>query len=391
MTTLKELIEEARANVGEIDPGDVKSRMDRGERVVLLDVRDPDEFRQGHIPGAINISRGFLEFRAETVLKDKAQPVLVYCLSGQRSLLAGRAMQELGFSDVRSMSGGIRGWEQRSFPTVREEPLSNDQMARYSRQIMLNEVGLSGQRKLLKSKVLLIGAGGLGSPLGVYLAAAGVGTLGLVDGDFVDMSNLHRQIIHRTEDVGRPKVESARDTIRGINPDVKVQLYPERLTVENALEIMREYDVVIDGTDNFQTRYLVNDACILANKPQVHGSILQFQGMVTTFVPGKGPCYRCIYPEPPPQELVPSCGTAGVFGVLPGVIGLLQATETLKLLAGFGDALIGRVVSYDALGLRFREMKFSRDPECSACGSKAVRDLSRHESAASCASIAPRS
>jgi molybdopterin/thiamine biosynthesis adenylyltransferase/rhodanese-related sulfurtransferase len=306
MKTYREMVSEAQQLVPEVSVEDVKARLDASAPLALIDVRDPDEFREGAVESAVNISRGFLEFKVQDAYPDPETPLVLYCLSGLRSLLAAKALHDLGYRNVASMAGGIRRWRELRLPLVKEEPLTPGQMERYSRHFMLAQVGEAGQKRLLRSKVLLIGAGGLGSPTGVYLAAAGVGTLGIIDGDVVDLSNLQRQILHRTPDVGRPKVESARDSIHALNPDVTVVPYPERLTVDNIERILKDYDVIVDGSDNFATRYLVNDACHLAGKPNVHGSIFQFEGMVTVLAPGRGPCYRCLYPEPPPPGLVPS-------------------------------------------------------------------------------------
>jgi molybdopterin/thiamine biosynthesis adenylyltransferase/rhodanese-related sulfurtransferase len=306
MKTYRDLVQEAKQLVPEVSVEEVHRRLQSERPPVVIDVRDPDEYREGFVDGAINISRGFLEFKVQDVYPDSKSPIVLYCLSGLRSLLAARALHDLGYENVASMAGGFRRWKELRLPLVKEEPLTPAQMERYSRHFMLAQVGEQGQKKLLRSKVLLIGAGGLGSPTGVYLAAVGVGTLGIIDSDVVDLSNLQRQILHRTPDVGRPKVESARDTIRAMNPDVAVVPYEERLTVDNIERIVKDYDLVVDGSDNFATRYLVNDACYLLGKPNVHGSIFQFEGMVTVLAPGRGPCYRCIYPAPPPAGLVPS-------------------------------------------------------------------------------------
>jgi molybdopterin/thiamine biosynthesis adenylyltransferase/rhodanese-related sulfurtransferase len=306
MKTYRDLVGEAKRSVSEVTVEDVRSRLGSDAAPTLIDVRDPDEYREGFVEGAVNISRGFLEFKVQDTLPDPETPIVLYCLSGLRSLLAAKALQDLGYRNVASMAGGFRRWKELRLPVVKEEPLTPVQMERYSRHFMLAQVGEQGQKRLLRSKVLLIGAGGLGSPTGVYLAAVGVGTLGIIDSDVVDLSNLQRQILHRTPDVGRPKVESARDTIQALNPDVTVVPYAERLTVDNIERIIKDYDVVVDGSDNFATRYLVNDACYLAGKPNVHGSIFQFEGMVTVLAPGRGPCYRCLYPSPPPAGLVPS-------------------------------------------------------------------------------------
>jgi len=306
MKTYRDLVSDAKKAVPEVSVEDVRDRLATGQPMVLLDVRDPDEYREGFVDGAVPISRGFLEFKVQDAYPDPDTPLVLYCLSGLRSLLAGKALHDLGYRNVASMAGGIRRWKELRLPLVKEEPLTPAQMERYSRHFMLAQVGEAGQKRLLRSRVLLIGAGGLGSPTGVYLAAVGIGTLGIIDSDVVDLSNLQRQILHRTPDVGRPKVESARDTIRAMNPDVTVMPYAERLTVDNIERIIKDYDVIVDGSDNFATRYLVNDACHLAGKPNVHGSIFQFEGMVTVLAPGRGPCYRCLYPVPPPAGLVPS-------------------------------------------------------------------------------------
>lgn len=306
MKTYRDLVSEAKQAVPEVSVEQVHGRLTADDPPVLIDVRDPDEYREGFIEGAVSISRGFLEFKVQDAFPDPETPIVLYCLSGLRSLLAARALQELGYRNVASMAGGIRRWKELRLSLVKEQPLTPEQMERYSRHFMLAQVGEAGQKRLLRGKVLLIGAGGLGSPAAVYLAALGVGTLGIIDSDVVDLSNLQRQILHRTADVGRPKVESARDTIQAMNPDVTVVPYAERLTVDNIDRIIKDYDVIVDGSDNFATRYLVNDACYLAGKPNVHGSIFQFEGMVTVLAPGRGPCYRCLYPVPPPAGLVPS-------------------------------------------------------------------------------------
>jgi molybdopterin/thiamine biosynthesis adenylyltransferase/rhodanese-related sulfurtransferase len=306
MKTYRDLVAEARRAVPEVTVEDVHARLSQGEPLAVVDVRDPDEFREGAVAGATHVSRGFLEFKIPEAFPDPETPIVLYCLSGLRSLLAAKALHDLGYTRVASMAGGIRRWKELRLPLVKDEPLTADQMERYSRHFMLTQVGERGQKQLLRSKALLIGAGGLGSPTAVYLAAVGVGTLGIIDSDVVDLSNLQRQILHRTPDVGRPKVESARDTIHALNPDVTVIPYPERLTVDNIERLIKDYDVIVDGSDNFATRYLVNDACYLAGKPNVHGSIFQFEGMVTVLAPGRGPCYRCLYPIPPPAGLVPS-------------------------------------------------------------------------------------
>jgi sulfur-carrier protein adenylyltransferase/sulfurtransferase len=306
MKTLKDMLGEARQVIPEQPPAELKKRLDAGEPVVVVDVRDPDEYRDGSIDAATNISRGFLEFRIGTVAPEPSTAVVLYCQTGLRSMLAAKALHDLGYTNVINLQGGFQRWAQSGLPVVKDTPLTGDQIQRYSRHFLLSQVGEKGQRKLLRSKVLLIGAGGLGSPTALYLAAAGVGTMGLMDGDVVDVSNLQRQVLHTTASVGRPKVDSGAETLQALNPDVKVIKLPTRIDVDNVMDIIKDYDLVIDGSDNFDTRYLVNDACYLAGKTNVHGSIFQFEGMASVFAPNKGPCYRCLYPTPPPPGLVPS-------------------------------------------------------------------------------------
>ena len=306
MRTLKEMLSEARQVVPEEGPEQLQRRLKSGEPVVVIDVRDPDEYRDGHIEAATNISRGFLEFRVGTAVTNPSTPVVLYCQTGLRSVLAAKALKELGYATVINLQGGYQKWVQSGFPVVREVPMTADQIQRYSRHFLLPQVGDRGQRRLLRSKVLLIGAGGLGSPAALYLAAAGVGTLGLMDGDVVDITNLQRQVLHTTAEIGKPKVESGARTIKALNPDVNLIPLPMRLTVDNVMDVIKDYDLIVDGSDNFETRYLVNDACYLAGKTNVHGSIFQFEGMATVFAPNEGPCYRCLYPTPPPAGLVPS-------------------------------------------------------------------------------------
>jgi molybdopterin/thiamine biosynthesis adenylyltransferase/rhodanese-related sulfurtransferase len=336
--------------------------------MVLVDVRDKEEFRAGYIPGAISLPRGFLEQQFEAKLPDKDAPIVVYCAGGIRSAFAAKQLKEYGYTRVESANPGFTRWKDLRYPVELPPSLTDAQRDRYSRHILLPEVGEVGQAKLLGSKVLLLGAGGLGSPAALYLAAAGVGTLGVVDADTVDASNLQRQILHATSRVGTPKVESAAKTIKDLNPDVKVEPYQERLTSANVDRIFAPYDVIVDGCDNFPTRFLVNDASVFLKKPVVHGSIFRFDGQVTTFLPGNGPCYRCWYPEPPPAHLAPSCAEAGVLGTLCGIIGTLQATEAIKILLGKGDTLSGRVLTYDSLKMKFREFKLRRDKTCPVCG-----------------------
>ena len=371
MKTFRDLVHDAKQIVPEVTVEEVHTRLTQGAPLAVIDVRDPDEYREGAVEGAVNISRGFLEFKVQDAFPDPETPLVLYCMSGLRSLLAAKALHDLGYRNVASMAGGVRRWRELRLPLVKDEPLTQAQMERYSRHFMLAQVGERGQKQLLRAKVLLIGAGGLGSPTGFYLAAAGVGTLGIIDSDVVDLSNLQRQILHRTADLARPKVESARDTIQALNPDVTVVPYADRLTVDNIERIIKDYDIVVDGSDNFATRYLVNDACVKLGLPNVHGSIYRFEGQVSVFWPGypvrRGPCYRCLYPSPPPPELAPSCAEAGVLGVLPGVIGTLEAVEVIKLLLGLGDPLVGRLLHYDALRQRFTELTVAADPKCAWC------------------------
>ena len=339
-----------------------------GAGPVLIDVREKDEWLEGHIPGARWIPRGFLELRIEEQVPEKSADIILYCAGGTRSALGARALEELGYANVKSMAGGFTAWKRASLDYERPYVMTQEQTIRYSRHTMLPEVGEAGQIKLLKAKVLCLGAGALGSSSGIYLGAAGVGTLAFIDDDTVDISNLQRQIMHATDRVGKPKVESAQKTINGINPDVKVVPIRSRLSSENVMEVLSQYDVIVDGADNFPSRYLLNDAALKLGKPVIHASIYRFEGQVTSFVPGQGPCYRCLYPEPPPPDMAPSCQEAGVLGVLPGVIGVLQATEAVKLILGIGKTLAGRLLTYDALNTKFREMKLHRDPKCPTCG-----------------------
>lgn len=370
MPTFDALLRDLRGKTPEIDPQALHGELGgNGARLpALIDVREPDEHAQGVIAGTVHIPRGFLELRIEKTLPDREAPIVLYCAAGTRSVLAVRSLLELGYTDVRSLSGGFNGWKKAGLAWEQPVTLRADQEARYSRHTLLPEVGVAGQVALLESKVLCIGAGGLGSPSSMYLAAAGVGTIGVVDDDVVDASNLQRQILHSTDRVGTAKVESAEATLRGLNPDVRVDKHRTRITADNALELIAPYDVVIDGADNFATRYLVNDCALRLGKPVVHASIFRFEGQLTVFPGGGSPCYRCLYPQPPPAEDAPSCAEAGVLGVLPGAMGVLQATEAIKLLLGLGDTLAGRLLVYDALKARFRELKLRRDPKCPTCG-----------------------
>jgi sulfur-carrier protein adenylyltransferase/sulfurtransferase len=340
--------------------------------LVLLDIREPHEHAEAHLEGDVLVPPVEVAERIDELAPDTSQRLILYCRSGARSARAANLLQEqFGYDNVANVEGGILAWEEQGLPVAEAEGMTAEQRERYSRHTLLPEFGVEGQVKLLNSKVLLIGAGGLGAPSALYLAAAGVGTLGLVDDDVVDESNLQRQVIHNTERVGQPKTESARKTIEALNPDVKVVEHRVRLDATNVIEIIKDYDVIVDGADNFPTRYLLNDASVRLRKPVVSASILAFDGQISTFVPFEGPCYRCLYPTPPPAELAPSCGEAGVLGVMAGVLGLLQANEVIKLVAGIGEPLIGRLLLYDSLGTRFTELKVRRDPNCPVCGPNA--------------------
>jgi sulfur-carrier protein adenylyltransferase/sulfurtransferase len=367
VTSARDHLAAARAQIREQSAHETADRLRGPQRPTLLDVRERDEYEQGFIPGAIHIPRGNLETRIERNVVDRGTPIVVYCASGVRSVYAAKTLGELGYQDVVSMAGGFAAWKENGHEWKLPRTLTHDQLERYSRHVLIPEVGEEGQLRLLDSKVLLIGAGGLGSPAALYLAAAGIGTLGVIDADVVDVSNLQRQIVHSVERVGQPKVDSAEIAIKGLNPEVNVVKYTERLTSENVLEVISGYDVIVDGTDNFPTRYLLNDASLVAGVPVVHGSIYQFEGSVTVYKPYDGPCYRCQFPEPPPPELAPSCAEGGVLGVLPGVIGTLQATEAIKLVLGVGEPLVGRQLRYDALSMEFVELRMHRDPNCPVC------------------------
>ena len=368
MPNFREYLREVKASIAETTPEDVRQRVASGEAVEIVDVRDDSETQHGVLPGAHRLPRNHFESRVEDVLPDKSKPVVVYCASGVRSAFAARTLEELGYENVESLAGGFIRWKDLGYDFEVPRVLDDSQRDRYSRHLILPEVGEEGQTKLLDSKVLCIGAGGLGSPALLYLAAAGVGTVGIVDSDVVEANNLQRQVIHNTDRLGVSKAESARETLTKLNPDVKVEIHPFRLEAGNARELMSDYDVVIDGSDNFDTRYVVNDAAVPLRKPVVHGSIFRFEGMVSTFVPFEGPCYRCLYPEAPPAELAPTCSEAGVLGVLPGVVGMLEANEALKLIVGYGEPLMGRLLIFDAQGTRFSEVKVRRDPACPTCG-----------------------
>jgi sulfur-carrier protein adenylyltransferase/sulfurtransferase len=372
-----EVIRQIRSRVQEVDPAEVSEHLGNG--ITLIDVREGEEWDAGHIPGAKHVPRGYLESRIEAAAPEKDARVVIYCASGQRSALAADTLQQLlGYTNVSSMTGGITLWKDRGYDVEVPQSLSKEQRERYSRHLLVPEIGLEGQTKLLNAKVLALGAGGLGSPIALYLAAAGVGTLGIVDDDEVDLSNLQRQVIHTTDRIGVPKVDSAEEAIKAINPDVDVVKYKTRLDASNIMEIIEGYDVIVDGADNFPTRYLLNDASVRLGIPVVSASILGFDGQLSVFQPHEGPCYRCLYPVPPPAELAPSCGANGVLGVLPGTMGLLQATEVIKLITGAGEPLVGRLLLYEALGATFTELKVRRDPECPVC-SRDPSDISDDE------------
>ena len=365
MPTYRELLDQTKAEISEVDA--------RGAQAVdgaaWIDVREIDEWQEGHIPGARHVPRGYLESRIESAVPDKSTPVVLYCAAGNRSAFAAKTLQDLGYSTVHSLAGGFTDWKRNGLDITIPRTLSPEKRTRYSRHILIPEIGEEGQLRLLDSRILLIGAGGLGSPASLYLAAAGVGTLGIIDADIVDESNLQRQIAHSLNTLGEPKVDSAKRTIQALNPDVNVLTYRERLTSENIDRILADgWDLIVDGADNFPTRYLVNDASVWHDIPVVHGSIYRFEGQVTVFKPKAGPCYRCLFPEPPPPELAPSCSEGGVLGVLPGIVGSLQTNEALKLALGIGDPLIGRLLLFDALATDFSEVRIERRADCPVCG-----------------------
>jgi molybdopterin/thiamine biosynthesis adenylyltransferase/rhodanese-related sulfurtransferase len=365
-----DLIREARSQIPEVTVAELDAQP--GGATQILDVREDSEWDQGHIPGAAHISKSYIEQQIEGVVPDRDTPVVLYCAAGVRSLFSAQTMAEMGYTNVTSLKGGFQAWKSAGLPFDTPVVLSQDQKQRYSRHLLIPEVGSEGQAKLLGSKALLIGAGGLGSPAALYLAAAGVGTIGLVDFDVVDVSNLQRQIVHTTDRVGERKVESARIAIKALNPEVTVNAHEEMLVASNVERIIAGYDVILDGTDTFETRYILNDAAVAAGIPVVHASVFRFEGQLTTFVPFEGPCYRCLYPTPPPPELAPGCSVAGVLGVVPGILGLLQTNEALKFLLGIGNTLAGRLLLFDALETEFTELKLRRDPACPVCSDAAV-------------------
>ncbi|MGD0072766.1 MAG: molybdopterin-synthase adenylyltransferase MoeB [Candidatus Binataceae bacterium] len=368
--TSKGILDEARAEIRQISVEEAR-RMLESHGVVMLDVRESEERRQGHLPQAIGIPRGFLELRVEESIPDRKTPIILQCASGTRSLLAARTLREMGYENLYNLEGGFTAWKAKGLPWVADHQFSPDELARYSRHFVMPDVGEKGQAKLLDAKVLLVGAGALGSPSGLYLAAAGVGTIGVVDYDVVDISNLQRQIIHASDRVGTLKTESAQKSINALNPGVKVIRHEMRLSSENVMEVIGGYDVIVNCSDNFPTRYLINDACVFARKPLVDGAVFQFEGNATVFYPHNGgPCYRCLYPEPPAPGMAPSCAEAGVLGVLPGIIGSIEALEAIKLILGAGKPLIGSMVYFDTLSDRdyVRVLKLKRNPDCPVCG-----------------------
>jgi molybdopterin/thiamine biosynthesis adenylyltransferase/rhodanese-related sulfurtransferase len=377
-----EFIRQIKSQIAEVDPAEVHAALNGGANgsggVTVVDVRESDEIAQGHLPGAKLVPRGYLESRIDGAVPDRSAHVVLYCASGNRSALAAKTLADLGYEHVESMTGGITLWKDRGYKVEVPRKLTDEQRERYSRHMLVPEIGPEGQQKLLDAKVLLLGAGGLGSPTALYLAAAGVGTIGIVDDDVVDLSNLQRQVIHTTDRIGVPKVDSAEITMKALNPDVNVVKYETRIDASNIMQIIEGYDVIVDGVDNFPTRYLLNDASVRLKIPVVSASILGFDGQLSVFAPYEGPCYRCLYPVPPPAELAPSCGANGVLGVLPGTMGLLQATEVVKLIVGAGEPLIGRLLLYEALGATFTELKVRRDPECAIC-SRPPDEISEEE------------
>ena len=360
----RDLLDEARRVIPEVTPQQMRAEPDR----VVIDVRERNEFEEGHVPGAVHLSKGFIETQIEDLVPNRETPITLYCAGGVRSLLAARSIRELGYTDVESLGGGFGAWKQAGYDFVVPKALSAQQKQRYSRHLLIPEIGEEGQRKLLDAKVLIIGAGGLGSPTALYLAAAGVGTIGFVDFDTVDLSNLQRQILHTEDRIGMRKTESARIALQALNSDVRVVEHNEMLSGENARELFEQYDVIVNGCDNFPTRYLANDVAIFTKKPLIDGGIFRFEGQLTTIVPFQSPCYRCRYPSPPPPEEAPSCAEAGVLGVLPGIVGTLQAAEVIKLITGAGELLTGRLLHIDALAMKFREFRIPRDPQCPVCG-----------------------
>jgi molybdopterin/thiamine biosynthesis adenylyltransferase/rhodanese-related sulfurtransferase len=365
MPSYRELLKKTKDEISEVDATAARELTD----ALFVDVREREEWEEGHIPGAVHVPRGNLESRIEGAAPDRTKPLVLYCASGSRSAFAAKTLGDLGYDDVVSLSGGFADWKRNGYDVVLPRMLSPEKRARYARHVAIPEIGEEGQLRLLDSRILILGAGGLGSPAALYLAAAGIGHIGIIDADIVDESNLQRQIAHSLNTLGSPKVDSAKRTIEALNPDVQVTTYRERLSSENIERILADgWQLIVDGTDNFPTRYLVNDASVWHDIPVVHGSIYRFEGQVTVFKPNDGPCYRCLYPAPPPPELAPSCAEGGVLGVLPGIVGTLQTNEALKLAAGVGDPLVGRLLLFDALTTDFTEVHVKRNPDCPVCG-----------------------
>ncbi|MEW5847871.1 MAG: molybdopterin-synthase adenylyltransferase MoeB [Myxococcota bacterium] len=364
----EQLLKQAKSEITEIDVPTLRAQLESQDVPLLFDVREQDEVELGKIPGAKHLPRGFLEMKIEETVPDRNRHIALYCAGGNRSALGALTLKQMGYTRVTSLIGGFGAWKRAGGPISLDKPLSAQDRIRYARHLSLPEVGEEGQKKLRDSKMLLIGAGGLGSPSAYYLAAAGVGTLGIVDNDVVDVTNLQRQILHREVDQGVPKVDSAERALKALNPAITIRKHQLMITSENALELCKDYDVIVDGCDNFPTRYLLNDVSVMLKKPIVHGSIFRFEGQATVFHPGKGPCYRCLYPEPPPPGMAPSCTEGGVLGVLPGIIGCVQAVEAMKVVLGIGSPLVGRLLQFDALGMKFRELRLRRDKDCPMCG-----------------------
>jgi molybdopterin/thiamine biosynthesis adenylyltransferase/rhodanese-related sulfurtransferase len=379
--TSNQLLNQVKAEIAEVSAAQVQEDLKAGKAIHIVDVREREEVMDGYIPDAEMIPRGFLELNIEEdVTMDRDAEIVLYCAGGNRSALAARDLTFMGYTNVKSMIGGFKGWKDAGYSFDQGGLMSEDDMQRYARHIILPEVGEKGQQKLLKGRVLLVGVGGLGCPTALYLAAAGVGKVGLVDADVVDKSNLQRQVLFGESDVGRPKVEAARDKLLDLNSTLDVVTHYELLTSHNVFDVMDGYDIIVNGCDNFPTRYLVNDAAVMKNKPVVDGSIFRFEGQATVYVPGEGPCYRCLYPAPPPPGEVPSCAEGGVLGVLPGTVGLMQATEVVKMILGEGKSLVGRVLLYDAMEMKFRELKLRKDPACPVCSeSPTITELIDYE------------
>ncbi|MBC7465411.1 MAG: molybdopterin-synthase adenylyltransferase MoeB [Bdellovibrio sp.] len=363
--TLQERLLFLNKTIAKISALELKASLDQ---VKLIDIREESEWLDGKIPTAETVPRGFLELRIENIAPKRDQAIVLYCAGGTRSVLAAQSLIEMGYTQVRSLDDGIKGWKDQGQALEALPRIDLSYQQRYSAQMRLPQVGLEGQKKLSAAKVLIVGAGGLGSPAAFYLAAAGVGTIGIIDDDVVDLSNLQRQILHTTDRVGLSKVDSAQMTLKNLNPNLQINAYKMRLTDKNIDQILPEYDVIVDGCDNFDTRFLVNDACLKHKKVNVHGSIFWFEGQATVFCAKDGPCYRCLHPERPTADMAPNCAEAGVLGVLPGIIGLIEATEVIKLILGLGVSLVGRLLLYDSLQMEFRELNVRKNKDCVACG-----------------------